>query len=119
MDLPTDWRSPACAEDYAKHDFADFAQEFLRRNPDYQSDYEEAGRGPPKGDKTNDPDMIAKKWGLVFRRRSHPRASVRTSLVGARGQSLGSRFDAGETVRRHSDNFARPSTADLHWASAA
>lgn len=33
------WRSPTAAGHYAGHDLADFAQEFLRRNPDYQHDF--------------------------------------------------------------------------------
>lgn len=35
------WRLPTAAFQYADHDYADFAQEFLRRNQDYQRDYQE------------------------------------------------------------------------------
>lgn len=39
---PSSWRSTASAEHYAAHDFADFAQEFLRRNSDYRHEWAEA-----------------------------------------------------------------------------
>ena len=34
------WRSPTAGETYGGHDLADFAQEFLRRDPDYRDDYQ-------------------------------------------------------------------------------
>jgi hypothetical protein len=39
MHTKSDWRSQIAHEHYVNHDMADFAQEFLRRNPDYQQDY--------------------------------------------------------------------------------
>lgn len=39
MGTGTSWRSEASAQRYAEHDYADFAQEFLQRNPDYRCDF--------------------------------------------------------------------------------
>ncbi|WP_425057343.1 transcriptional regulator domain-containing protein [Sphingomonas oligoaromativorans] len=81
MGLPSNWRSPASAEDYANHDFADFAQEFLRRNPDYQAEYRQADEMPPTDDEPNRREAIANKWGLSFRLRSQPRSSRRPGAL--------------------------------------
>lgn len=63
-----DWRSTKTADDFANHDYADFAQEFLRRNPNYCREYHAlmrriaAGRieGPPAL------EAFARSWGLSF-----------------------------------------------------
>ena len=36
MEEKPDWRSESYAKAFEAHDRADFAQEFLRRNPDYR-----------------------------------------------------------------------------------
>lgn len=47
-------------------DFAGFAQEFLRRNPTYRSQYETMMRGP-EGDRTTpERETMARYWGLDF-----------------------------------------------------
>lgn len=98
MGLPSKWRSPASAEDFANHDFADFAQEFLRRNPDYQAEYSQVDQSPSKSDEPNRRDAIANKWGLSFRLRSQHRSPQRTGSV-APG------YDA-----RYSHPWTRPGT---------
>lgn len=57
------WRS---AEAYGYVDNlsgADLAWEYLRRNPDYQNDFETASRA-------QDADRLDARWGLRFPRRS-------------------------------------------------
>ncbi|WP_342251551.1 transcriptional regulator domain-containing protein [Sphingomonas sp. OTU376] len=46
-------------------DIAGFAQEFLRRNPDYRREYAELhlDRVDPNGP---DPEVMARRWGLIF-----------------------------------------------------
>lgn len=82
--MPTisDWRSPRAAESLSNLDRAGLAWEFLRRNPNYRSDYRrvdpiaEVGRRSPAG--------IGKKWGLSFRLqpRSLRNASPRNLAAG-------------------------------------
>ncbi|OYY72103.1 MAG: hypothetical protein B7Y47_05005 [Sphingomonas sp. 28-63-12] len=59
------------AQDFADHQYPDFAQEFLRRNPDYRRDYRRVARQIAEGRMTpgNASDAVS-KWGLVFRLRS-------------------------------------------------
>lgn len=64
MERPPDWRSESYAKAFESHDRADFAQEFLRRNPDYRDDYAEAIDAGPIALK-----RLARHWGAVFRRR--------------------------------------------------
>lgn len=42
MEEKPDWRSESYAKAFEAHDRADFAQEFLRRNPDYRAQYARA-----------------------------------------------------------------------------
>ena len=65
------WRSPSTAEDFADHQYPDFAQEFLRRNLDYRRDYRRITRQITVGRMTAaGASEAASKWGLVFRFRS-------------------------------------------------
>ncbi|MFL0671905.1 MAG: transcriptional regulator domain-containing protein [Erythrobacter sp.] len=48
---------------YARHDFPDFAQEFLRRNTAYRAQHAEALR-------SGDAGQLARTWGLHFPGRS-------------------------------------------------
>lgn len=65
------WRSSSTAQDFADHQYPDFAQEFLRRNPDYRRDYRQVSRQVADGRMTaaNASEAVS-KWGLVFRLRS-------------------------------------------------
>lgn len=57
------WRS-ADAYDYLDElSAADLAWEYLRRNPDYQNDFQTASQG-------RDPATLSERWGLRFPSRS-------------------------------------------------
>lgn len=65
---PSSWRSSASAEHYTEHDFADFAQEFLRRNGDYRREWDDAEKSaatilesPP-----DTPEDLSSRWGLCL-----------------------------------------------------
>ena len=66
-----DWRSAADYEYVSGLTLAGLAWEFLRRNPDYRSDYEHRDGngtlGAGFGDVYDAPD---RRWGLRFLRRS-------------------------------------------------
>ena len=62
MDQTIDWRSPYFPKIFERYDRADFAQEFLRRNPDYREQYAEAVDAAPLALR-----RLARHWGLVFR----------------------------------------------------
>lgn len=47
-------------------DFAGFAQEFLRRNPDYAADYERFHRDSPVQGWAIEKETMAQRWGLSF-----------------------------------------------------
>jgi hypothetical protein len=68
MGTGTSWRSEASAELYADHDHADLAQEFLRRNPDYQRDYAETHARIAKQPTMAhaEKEGLAGRWGLRF-----------------------------------------------------
>jgi hypothetical protein len=55
-------------------DFAGFAQEFLRRNPDYAQDYRAVGSAS-----LDEQEVMARRWGLCF-----PGPAQRISGRGAR-----------------------------------
>lgn len=62
MEETSDWRSANYAQAFDGHDRADFAQEFLRRNPDYRHQYAESLTAAPMARK-----RLAAHWGLAFR----------------------------------------------------
>jgi hypothetical protein len=66
------WRSADYAERFKTHDHADFAQEFLRRNPDYAREYSQAEQraldNPAKAQEGR--EGLARRWGLSFPLRS-------------------------------------------------
>lgn len=66
MEQAVGWRSPYFPKIFELYDHADFAQEFLRRNPAYRSAYR-AAKGSACGDGLR---RLARHWGLVFRCRS-------------------------------------------------
>jgi hypothetical protein len=69
------WPPVATAETFADHDYPDFAQEFLRRNPGYRKDYRRITRRLADGTMTpTGASEAVRKWGLVFRLRSRPAA---------------------------------------------
>jgi hypothetical protein len=72
----TSWRSEASAQRYAEHDYADFAQEFLQRSPDYRRDFAETQQRiaiNPKTKQTEE-EGLAGRWGLRFPHRARRRS---------------------------------------------
>lgn len=69
MPAASDWRSPKRDSYLQRLDRAGFAWEFLRRNPDYQGDYETIIQGGASdadaGGVTN--EALVRRWGLSFR----------------------------------------------------
>jgi hypothetical protein len=63
-----DWRSPPCAQDYAAYDWGDWAQEFVRRSPDYTREYQAVRATIASGDVDEQQEMevLAQLWGMVF-----------------------------------------------------
>jgi Family of unknown function (DUF6499) len=62
------WRSPTTVADFALHDYADFAQEFLRRNGRYRQDYKETRRRTVDrpANAPSEEEGLARRWGLSF-----------------------------------------------------
>lgn len=61
-------RSESADREHARHhrDFPGFAQEFLRRNPDYNSDYRRLCGNNPSEETSVEKEMMALRWGLGF-----------------------------------------------------
>ena len=83
------WRSPSTADQYRHHDYADFAQEFLQRNPAYRQDHAET-----KNRITKDPaytrieeEGLAGRWGLSFPHRAGCRPTRQSGAVVAPGRA--------------------------------
>ncbi|WP_454885886.1 transcriptional regulator domain-containing protein [Sphingomonas oryzagri] len=124
MGQPSNWRSPGYADDYAEHDFADFAQEFLRRNPEYQTDHASVvEKGDPARDGPAGSAMassaIADKWGLLFRLRSPGRPAHLSRTLATRCGARGPHLDAGIVAAVRSAALARPSPAPFALAAVA
>jgi hypothetical protein len=66
MDQAVDWRSPYFPNIFELYDRADFAQEFLRRNPSYRAAHA-AARRAPLAERARRLSRLAGRWGLVFR----------------------------------------------------
>lgn len=65
MPLASNWRSSATYEYLNELDPAEFAWEYLRRNPEYRRDYRTAIRQEPASD--DDAEASTQPWGLRFR----------------------------------------------------
>ncbi len=80
-----DWRSAKTVEDFAGLDYADFAQEFLRRNPKYCREYYDLeGRIDVNGlDRQAEMENLAQRWGLSFPVRPRPCARRGPGNLGA------------------------------------
>ena len=68
MRATSPWRSPTASETYGGHDLADFAQEFLRRDPDYRGDYSltKARISAEHLDEQGEMEVLARRWGMGF-----------------------------------------------------
>lgn len=62
------WRSPTASDQFAGHDYADFAQEFLRRNADYRREHAEveAAMAESPADGARQAARLASRWGLCL-----------------------------------------------------
>ncbi|MDB5575374.1 MAG: hypothetical protein JWR80_550 [Bradyrhizobium sp.] len=85
MTTVRDWRSPRVAEDFAHLDYADFAQEFLRRNPEYCREYHELMARIAAGgvDAEAELAVLARRWGLSCPLYPRPPGRSSTGVVGA------------------------------------
>jgi len=86
MSITPDWRSATAAEVLNSLGRPGFAQEFLRRNEDYQKDYRRMARRVATGAAAGDDATaaLARRWGLSFRVRSDAFGRPRGSPVEAR-----------------------------------
>jgi hypothetical protein len=64
----SDWRSQATQQEFAGFDFADCAQEFVRRSPDYRRDYDLVKAHIAAGglDEGHEMEVLARRWGMIF-----------------------------------------------------
>ena len=64
----SDWRSPAAQKEFAGFDYADCAQEFVRRSPDYRRDYEltRTRIAECNLDGRHEWEVLARRWGMIF-----------------------------------------------------
>jgi Family of unknown function (DUF6499) len=62
------WRSRSTAADFVSHDYADFAQEFLRRNEGYGDDHGATERRIAKrpDNASQEQEGLARRWGMSF-----------------------------------------------------
>lgn len=77
------WRSQPTVSACATHDYADFAQEFLRRNARYRQDHalsEQRVAARPEVAQ-DEQEGLARRWGLSFPLRSGRFARRRTSVL--------------------------------------
>ena len=86
MEKPPDWRSENYAQAYETYDRTDFAQEFLRRNPDYQHNFagteERIAAQPGRADQER--EGLAGRWGLSFPLRPKPASIMQSGYLGPR-----------------------------------
>ncbi|MEK6638786.1 MAG: DUF6499 domain-containing protein [Pseudomonadota bacterium] len=68
MRSQSDWRSPAGAQDYADYDWGDWAQEFVRRSPQYAREYQavQATIAAGEGHERQEMEVLARRWGMIF-----------------------------------------------------
>ncbi|WP_419722551.1 MULTISPECIES: transcriptional regulator domain-containing protein [Sphingopyxis] len=67
-------------------DFPGYAQEFLRRSPDYRRDYESVMTDPDAGPALQ--EVMARRWALCFPGRPAPAGARGTGLLGGGRLSL-------------------------------
>ncbi|HEV2652201.1 MAG TPA: DUF6499 domain-containing protein [Rhizomicrobium sp.] len=86
MSITPDWRSATAADELNRLDRAGFAQEFLRRNQDYQEDYRRMIRLVEAGTMSEEAatSVLALRWGLSFRVRSNTFGGPCAGAVAAR-----------------------------------
>jgi transcriptional regulator len=98
-----EWRSEAAYAYLNDLKPAEFAWEFLRRNPEYQRDYRTAADATAA-----DAESVIAQWGLRFRDRPGSSGEQRTGHLAAASQSRrrSRRASAGALQKRRSDRRA-------------
>lgn len=83
MSRDSRWRSASRADDFASLDYADFAQEFLRRNDDYRRDYRRMMESLREGQVAPSAacEDLARRWGMDFPLRPRRAGEVRPCAV--------------------------------------
>lgn len=83
MSITPDWRSATAAQALNRLGRPGFAQEFLRRNEDYQRDYRRLARRVVSGavDEDSASAALARRWGLSFRLRPEASGEPRSCPV--------------------------------------
>ncbi|MGV2497579.1 transcriptional regulator domain-containing protein [Pelagerythrobacter aerophilus] len=80
-------RTPEWQRRFDGFDFSDFAQEFLRRNPDYRTQFVRFDRGNTGTTQSLAARRSARPWGLEFPRRSRSRSRCVPGFLASRTQS--------------------------------
>ncbi|WP_431358011.1 transcriptional regulator domain-containing protein [Sphingomonas glacialis] len=75
---------PSRPDRYASHDLADFAQEFLRRDPAYRTAWDAARRARGRPHVSSDTGGLARQWGLACLFRSRSPAARRAGAMARR-----------------------------------
>ena len=80
----TDWRSQTTQQEFAGFDYADCAQEFVRRSPDYRRDYEQVKTRIAAGglNERHEWEVLARRWGMIFPLRPRREGQRRTRNLG-------------------------------------
>jgi hypothetical protein len=114
MPITPDWRSATATEKLNRLDRPGFAQEFLRRNREYQAHYRRLARKIAAGAMSEEAALsaLARRWGLSFRLRSDPVPDLLAGLLAPRTRSRRrrSRRRARALRRRHRGRYSRSRT---------
>ena len=72
---------------YEGFDYSDFAQEFLRRNPEYRAEFVRLHNGNNGATQSLAARRRARSWGLEFSSRSRPGSRYLPGILARRSQS--------------------------------
>ncbi|WP_238550607.1 DUF6499 domain-containing protein [Blastomonas sp. AAP53] len=86
------------ASAYAAHDFADFAQEFLRRNTDYRAEFDRTAKTKAPTE-TATREGLAGRWGLSWPFRPSCIAATRARIMAT--QLVAASDQAPDGANRH------------------
>lgn len=89
-------RTPQWQCRYEGFDYSDFAQEFLRRNPEYRAQFVRFRRPDIGATQSLAARRRARSWGLEFFRRSRPGSRCLPGILARRPQS---QCHPGRTLR--------------------
>jgi len=85
MRSPPTWKSPEYCRQFQRFDRAELTFEFLRRNPEYKSDYKRAIARITSTQAVEEEVVahLAARWGLTFPGRSRTIRSLRPAALAA------------------------------------